>query len=125
VWLYEFFLINNAFNLHHCSPAAAGAPTLVLGARAANNDMNLGLCRAAMAQFIFSREYFSSAEKQERVCGSPQVSLELCTGIGCQVAMATSPSAEHHVLRTGSSWSHAEREQGSSATVLLDCCNLS
>jgi hypothetical protein len=42
----------------------------------------------------------SSADKQEGICGSPQVSLDLCTGIGCHVAMATSPSAEHHVLGT-------------------------
>jgi ribosomal protein L21E len=34
-------------------PAAVGAPTLVLGARAANDNTNSGLCRAAMAQFIF------------------------------------------------------------------------
>jgi hypothetical protein len=57
--------------------------------------------------------------------GSPQVSLDLCTGIGCHVTMAMSPSAEYHVLGTGFFQSHAEREQGSSATVLLDCFNLS
>jgi hypothetical protein len=39
--------------------------------------------------------------------------------------MAMSPSAEHHVLGTRFSRSHAGREQGSSATVLLDCCYLS
>jgi hypothetical protein len=106
-----------------CSPAAAGAQTLALGTRTANNDMNSGLCQAAMAQFIFWRVYLSSADKQKGVGGSPQVSLNLCTRIGCHVAMAMSPSAEHHVLQTGFSQSHAEREQGSSATIFLDCCN--
>jgi hypothetical protein len=38
--------------------------------------------------------YFSSAEKQEGVHGSPQFSLGLCTRIGCHVTMATSPEAE-------------------------------
>jgi hypothetical protein len=107
------------------SQAAVGALTLVLCARVANNNPNLGLCQAAVAQFIFWREYLSNAEKQEGVCGRSQVSLDLCTSIGCHVVMATSPSVEHHVLGTGSSQSHIEREQGSSATVLLDCCNLS
>jgi hypothetical protein len=45
--------------------------------------------------------YLSSAEKKEGVGGSPQVSLDLCTGIGCHVVVATSPSAEYHGLRTG------------------------
>jgi hypothetical protein len=68
------------------NPAATGVPTLALGARAANNDMNSGLCWAAMVQFIFWREYLSSADKQEGVCGSFQVSLDLCTRTGCHIA---------------------------------------
>jgi hypothetical protein len=35
------------------SPAAAGAPTLALGAQVANNDMNSELCWTAMVWFIF------------------------------------------------------------------------
>jgi hypothetical protein len=59
------------------SSAAVGATTLVLGAWVANNDMNSGLCRAAMVQFIFWKVYLSSADKQEGVRGgSPQVSLD-------------------------------------------------
>jgi hypothetical protein len=54
--------------------------------------------------------YLSSTDKQERVRDSLQVSLDLCTGIGCHVAMAMSPSVEHHVLGTGFSRSHTERE---------------
>jgi hypothetical protein len=65
------------------SPAAAGAQTLALGAWGVNNDMNSGLCWAAMAWIIFWREYLSSADKQEGVGGSPQISLDLCTRIGC------------------------------------------
>jgi hypothetical protein len=42
--------------------------------------------------------YLSSVDKQEGVHGSPQVSLDLCTVISYHVVMATSPSAEHHVL---------------------------
>jgi hypothetical protein len=36
--------------------------------------------------------YLSSAKKQEGVCGCPLVSLDLCAGISCHVAMAMSPS---------------------------------
>jgi hypothetical protein len=68
------------YNVCH-SPAAVGALTLVLGARVVNNNTNLRLCWAAVAYFIFWREYLSSAEKQEGVHGSPQVSLDLCTGL--------------------------------------------
>jgi hypothetical protein len=77
------------------------APTLVLDARAENNDMKSGLCQVAMVQFIFWREYLSCADKQEGEYGSPQFSLDLRTGIGCHVATAMSPSVEHHVLGTG------------------------
>jgi hypothetical protein len=45
--------------------------------------------------------FLTSAEKQEGVCGSPQVSPDLCTEIGCHIAMAVSPSEEHHVLGKG------------------------
>jgi hypothetical protein len=96
---------------------------LVLGAWAVNNNTNLGLCRAAMVQLIFWREYLSSEDKQEGVPGSPQVSLDLCTRIGCHVAMAMSPSVEHHILGTWFSRSHEEKEQGRSATIILDSCN--
>jgi hypothetical protein len=38
----------------------------------------------------------------------PRFLFDLCIRIGCHVAMAMSPSAEHPVLGTGSSWFHAE-----------------
>jgi hypothetical protein len=38
----------------------------------------------------------------------PRFLFDLCTRIGCHVAMAMSPSAEHPVLGTGSSQFHAE-----------------
>jgi hypothetical protein len=97
---------------HLLQSSCSGGSALALGAQAVNNDTNLGLCWAAMVQFIFWREYLNSADKQEGAHGSPRVSLDLCARIGCHVAMAMSPSAEHHVLGTGSSWSHAEREWG-------------
>jgi hypothetical protein len=50
---------------------------------------------AAMVQFIFWRVYLSNADKQEGVHGSPQVSLDLCTGIGCHIAISMSPSVEY------------------------------
>jgi hypothetical protein len=70
-----------------------------LGCLSGKKWHELRVVRAAMVQFIFWREYLSSAEKQERVRVSPQVSLDLWTGIGCHVAMTMSPSAECHVLR--------------------------
>jgi hypothetical protein len=46
-----------------CSPAAVGAPTLALGARAANNHTNSGLCQAAMTYFIFLKSVFKQCRK--------------------------------------------------------------
>jgi hypothetical protein len=53
----------------------------------------------------------------------PRFPLTSVLRLAVNVAMGTSPSAEHHVLRTWFSQSHTQREQGSSALGVLGVSN--